>query len=89
MNPDQLILLESAMRKLPTNGQIILALDHDAGGDKIGASIEAIFCSVGRADLTISRDSPLTQGKDWNDELRTPTTPAARAPKYRPKFPAK
>ncbi len=89
MNPDQMILLESAIRKLPSNAQLVLAVDHDAGGDKIGARIEAIFKSIGRSDLAITRDAPLTHGEDWNDQLRKPADSATQSPAYRPKFPSK
>jgi hypothetical protein len=88
MSPDQLLLLQSAMRKLPTGGQVVLAVDHDPGGDKIGARIEAVFQALGRDDLSIVRDVPLTAGEDWNEELRTPKGTTGPPRVYRPKFPS-
>jgi hypothetical protein len=89
LSPDQMLLLEAAMRKLPPHGQIILAVDHDAGGDKLSARIEAIFQALGRSHLSLVRDVPLTAGEDWNDQLRTPKGTRAPALTYRPKFPGK
>jgi hypothetical protein len=86
LSPDQLLLLEAAMRKLPPGGHVILAVDHDPGGDKIGARIEAIFQYLNRPDLALLRDSPITPGKDWNDELRAPKPAAGPPMVYRPKF---
>jgi Toprim-like/Protein of unknown function (DUF3991) len=86
LNPDQPFLLEAAMKKLPAGGQVVLAVDHDAGGDKIGAKIEAIFLSIGRSQLALVRDVPLTVGNDWNDQLRSAVSIACPAPAYRPKF---
>jgi hypothetical protein len=86
LNPDQRFLLESAMKKLPAGGEVVLAVDHDAGGDKIGAKIEAIFQSIGRPELALVRDVPLTPGDDWNDQLRSPDATAGPALIYRPKF---
>jgi hypothetical protein len=74
------------MHKLPAGGKVVLAVDHDAGGDKIGARIEAIFERLGRPDLALLRDSPMTPGKDWNDELRAPKRAAGPPMVYRPKF---
>ncbi len=75
LNPDQPFLLEAAMRKLPAGGQVVLAVDHDAGGDKIARRIEAILQGIGRPELALVRDVPLTPGDDWNDQLRTPRAP--------------
>lgn len=86
LNPDQPFLLEAAMKKLRAGGEVVLAVDHDAGGDKIGAKIEAIFQSIGRPELAFVRDVPSTPGDDWNDQLRTPGAAAGPALIYRPKF---
>ena len=75
MNPDQPILLQQAMEKLPAGGEVILALDNDAGGDKIGSRIEAVFAMVNRPDLRLSYDRPETLDADWNDVLRAPASP--------------
>jgi hypothetical protein len=86
LNPDQPFLLEAAMKKLPAGGQVVLAVDHDAGGDKIGAEIESIFQSIGRPELALVHDVPQTPGEDWNDQLRTPGVSAGPPLVYRPKF---
>lgn len=89
LNPDQPILLKQAMEKLPEGGEVVLALDHDAGGDKIGSRIEAVFAMVNRPGLSLVYDRPATLDADWNDVLRTPVAPAAtpipiKIPKPRP-----
>jgi hypothetical protein len=79
LNPDQPVLLEAAMKKLPNGSRIILAVDQDAGGDKIGARIEAILGMVNRPDLVLNYDRPITANSDWNDVLRTTaSTPTSR-----------
>jgi len=86
LSPAQPLLLEAAMRKLPSGSEVVLAVDHDAGGDKIGGRIEAIFQMVNRSELVLTRDVPLTRGDDWNDELRSPNATAGPPLVYRPKF---
>ena len=73
MNPDQPALLTAVVAKLPVGGELVLAVDHDAGGDKIAARITA--AAAGRPDLVIVNDRPPgpwqpVNGPDWNDVLR-------------------
>lgn len=87
LNPDQPILLRQAMEKLPDGGQVVLALDNDDGGNKIGAKIEAVFGMVGRPGLALAYDRPRIVGKDWNDVLRGPAAPGHAEPSLRPRPP--
>lgn len=91
MNPRQPALLNRAIRAMPTGGRVVLAVDHDDGGQMIAEYIQPIFDHVhrvlGRSDLSLEIDHPPTAGLDWNDVLRgdpaddrgrksTPTDPA-------------
>ena len=62
------------MQKTPEGSKIILAVDHDSGGDAIADYIEPIFRHVrdtlGRTDLELVIDRPEIHGQDWNDVLR-------------------
>ncbi|MEL7088681.1 MAG: DUF3991 domain-containing protein, partial [Planctomycetota bacterium] len=78
MNPHQPGLLHRAIRAMPPApgsepSEIVLAVDHDDGGQTIASYIEPVFESVangGRGDLTLRIHHPPTPGRDWNDELR-------------------
>ena len=74
MNPHQPALLNQAMQKMPAGSKIILAVDHDAGGDAIAEYIEPIYKhvrdTIGRTDLELVIDRPEIHGQDWNDVLR-------------------
>jgi hypothetical protein len=80
LNPDQPILLERAMEKLPDGAEVVLAVDHDAGGTKIGARIEAIFTMVNRHSLALTYDRPAAIGADWNEALRSSPAASVAAP---------
>ena len=69
VSPLQEDLLRSAFQKLPSNGEVILALDHDEGGEKLQGKIETIFESHGEQSLKMRTDLPKTPGEDWNDAL--------------------
>lgn len=74
MNPEQPGLLNRAIRGLPQGSRVVLAVDHDEGGEKIAAAIDPIFDHVhrvlGRQDLQLVIDRPDFIGADWNDVLR-------------------
>ena len=70
MNPGQPALVAAAAARLPQGGEIILAADHDEGGDKFTASLQAAIREAGRPDLTVRRHSPAQPGTDWNDSLK-------------------
>lgn len=62
-------LIASAAAKLPEGGQIIIAADHDQGGDKFTERLQAALEQAGRNDLKVTRHSPEAEGSDWNNEL--------------------
>ena len=74
MNPRQPALLNRAVQAMPQGGRVVLAVDHDDGGQMIADYIRPIFDHVyrvlGRADLSLVVDHPPTPGEDWNDALR-------------------
>jgi len=74
MNPQQPGLLHRAIRQLPTESQVVLAVDHDDGGDQLIEHLRPIFDHVvtvfERGDLTLVVDRPEVVGADWNDVLR-------------------
>lgn len=73
MNPDQPALLNRAIRSMPESSQVILAVDHDDGGQMIAEYIQPIFDHVhgvlGRGDLSLIVHHPPTAGQDWNNVL--------------------
>lgn len=73
MNPKQPALLNRAIQAMPDGGRVILAVDHDDGGQMIAEYIRPIFDHVhrvlGRDDLSLVVDHPPTAGQDWNDAL--------------------
>ena len=71
LNPEQVVLLRSAMQKLSGDAEVVLAVDADEGGDSIAEQIQETFEAVGNATLKFRRHSPSTRGLDWNDVLRS------------------
>jgi hypothetical protein len=72
ISPQQGDLIRSAFLKLPQNGQVILALDHDSGGEKLGSRIKEIYDDLkNQHPLEWKRDIPQKSGADWNDVLRS------------------
>ena len=75
MNPQQPGLLHAAFRRLPTGSDIVLAVDHDQGGDGLIDAITPIHQHVveahGRDDLKLLVHRPETANTDWNDVLKT------------------
>lgn len=67
LNPQQPALLRGAMDKLPAGAVVVLAFDHDEGGETLTAEVQA----VAPADRTLRRVyPPVGQGKDWNEVLK-------------------
>lgn len=67
MNPQQPTLLRGAMEKLPKGAVVLLAFDHDAGGEALAEEVRAIA----PADREWRRVlPPVGQGKDWNEVLK-------------------
>lgn len=65
LNPQQPALLRAAMEKLPSGAVVVLAFDHDDGGEKLAAEVRA----AAPAAVRLSRALPPT-GKDWNESLK-------------------
>lgn len=49
---------------------IVLAVDHDEGGDRIGDKLQGAIESKGTFKGTIQKHTPERTGADWNDELK-------------------
>lgn len=72
ISPQQGDLLRSAFLKLPRDGRVILALDHDPGGEKLGSRIQEIYNDLkDQHPLDLRLDQPTKAGTDWNDVLRS------------------
>lgn len=74
LSPLQPGILNLAMRRLPRGCEVVMAVDHDDGGNTLIDLVEPIFRNVqeiqGRDDLTWKIDRPAFVGADWNDVLR-------------------
>jgi DNA primase len=67
LNPQQPALLRGAMEKLPAGAVVLLAFDHDAGGEKLTDEVK----SIALAGRELRRVLPeVGTGKDWNDMLK-------------------
>lgn len=67
LNPQQPALLRGAMEKLPPGAVVLLAFDHDEGGESLVAEVRA----VAPAGRELRRVLPhVGQGKDWNEALK-------------------
>jgi hypothetical protein len=75
MNPMQKILLTSAMQKLPRDGTIIAAADHDPGGANLARKIREIAEGAERQDLGVVDHRPDAEGQDWNNMLHPTPEP--------------
>ena len=72
LNPDQPMLLQSAISNLPA-GEVVLAFDNDEGGEQLTEKLTCIFDDVNRSDLELRSDVPPSRGGDWNAVLTLPT----------------
>lgn len=80
MNTTQPELIASAIEKLP-QGEIIAAVDNDAGGDKFDEKLREIHAASKRSDLIFRRHSPHHRSMDWGDIVmgrRPPTRSLSR-----------
>lgn len=67
MNHGQPELIRSAMEKLPPGSEVILAFDHDEGGEALTEEVTALApSSVGVRRVL----PPVGMGKDWNEVLK-------------------
>ena len=65
MNPQQPALIRSALEKMPRGSVVVLAFDHDEGGEKLVEEVRALTPS----GLEVRRPLPGV-GKDWNENLK-------------------
>jgi hypothetical protein len=70
LNEKQPGLLLSAMKDLPAGGSVVLAVDNDAGGDRLAAQIRSIHAGDGAIGCVLVEDRPPVRGQDWNDVLQ-------------------
>lgn len=68
MKDKQFTFLLSVIEKMPALGKIILAVDHDQGGEKIAGRIEDFL--TGKFQGAVLRHTPEQNGQDWNDVLK-------------------
>ena len=67
LNSQQPALLRGAMEKLPPGAVVLLAFDHDEGGEKLADEVKAI-APAGRELRRILPE--VGTGKDWNEMLK-------------------
>ncbi len=69
MNSTQPDLLQGAIDKLPSGGQLTIATDADECGRALAGEIKVIAHRTNRTDITVVR-AEADHGKDWNDHLQ-------------------
>lgn len=67
LNQNQPHLLRLAVGKMQGGAQVVMALDNDTGGDRLGSGIRECLRPLG---VEIVEDRPASRGADWNDVLR-------------------
>jgi hypothetical protein len=68
MKDNQFSCLMDIIQKMPKLEKIILAVDHDQGGEKIASRIENYL--AGKFTGEIIRHLPTDEGMDWNNVLK-------------------
>jgi hypothetical protein len=68
MRDKQFNYLMATIKGMPKLQKIILAVDHDEGGEKIASRIESFL--AGKFTGQIVRDTPKQAGMDWNEVLK-------------------
>lgn len=70
MSAAQRELFTFAIKGLPSGGQLTVAADADAAGERFANGVEALIQSTDRDDLTLIIAAPKQPGcKDWNEVL--------------------
>ncbi|WP_145207178.1 toprim domain-containing protein [Planctomycetes bacterium TBK1r] len=69
VSPLQLDLILAAVKKMPSDSQIRLAMDNDEAGRGLADRIANHLYENGILPTRIIEDWPATPGADWNDEL--------------------
>ncbi len=70
LSPLQKQLLQAVVLEMPSGSQIILAMDHDAGGEQLIAAITQTLSGVDLGDKAFASHVPDQADCDWNDVLR-------------------
>ncbi len=70
MSLNQKNLVKSAVARMPAGSEIIIAMDRDAGGDKLTKDMKEL---ISREDVKVIRDIPAS--KDWNQQLKDLSEP--------------
>jgi hypothetical protein len=65
----QLDLIRAAAARMPSDGEIVAAMDADSDGAKLSDVVRQAVDLTGRADLRFCNHEPVGF-KDWNDQLR-------------------
>ena len=71
MNEKQFDLALDLIASFPNLQTVILAVDHDKGGEGIARKIELAVADRGTFSGTISRHIPEQSGQDWNGHLQS------------------
>jgi len=67
LNPQQPALMREAIEMMPAGAVILIAFDHDEGGEKIAEELKAVI----PLERTARRALPdVGTGKDWNEMLK-------------------
>ncbi len=67
VSPEQMDLVQEAVKKLHTATMVVLAFDNDDAGDKLTDKFAA---AVGELGVKVESHRPKTRTQDWNDVLR-------------------
>lgn len=67
LNPEQPTLLRAAMERLAAGAVVMLAFDHDEGGEALAEQVRAL-APAGREVRRVL--PPVGEGKDWNEALQ-------------------
>ncbi len=70
LRPHQVQLINDLIKKFPQLQKIILAVDHDAGGEKIEKTIREGVKNAGVFDGDMLTHVPEKTGDDWNEILK-------------------
>ena len=74
-NPQQPELIRAAAARMPTNSEIVAAMDNDTDGATLANVVKKAVALTGRLDLKFILQEPFGH-KDWNDQLRAKPQPS-------------
>jgi hypothetical protein len=70
LNPGQPALIVAALHRLAEPRRLVIATDHDKGGNQLAHDWAALAEREGPPGLVIERALPPEPGQDWNEALR-------------------